>query len=123
LTAANHDSYIAAAHWMLSTVDSADARAKTRVVTDDTLWLDLVRHGFGRQHVIWFYKLDVDPDVSSTLPGGWRDVDLLLATPVMRGDRDARPTLDALFAHSTVVASFGEGDGRIDIRRVDKETP
>jgi hypothetical protein len=123
LTAANHNSYISAADWVLSTVESPEARARTRVVVDDTLWLDLVRNGFAREHVIWFYKLDVDPDVSATLPQGWRDVDLVLATPVMRGDRDARPTLDALFAHSTVVASFGEGDGRIDIRRVDKETP
>jgi hypothetical protein len=85
---------------------------------DSTLWLDLVRHGYTRENVIWFYKLDVDPAVMETLPNGWRDIDYVVATSVIRGDDGTRTTLDELLSHSEVVASFGEGDGRIDIHRV-----
>jgi len=115
LTASHHDTYTAAANWMRTQV--ADPR-EVRVVVDSTLWLDLVRHGYERENVIWFYKLDVDPAVMETLPRGWRDIDYLVATSVIRGDDGTRTTLDELLAHSDVVASFGEGDGRIDIHKI-----
>jgi 4-amino-4-deoxy-L-arabinose transferase-like glycosyltransferase len=115
LTASHHDTYAAAANWMHTQV--ADPR-EVRAVVDSTLWLDLVRHGYKRENVIWFYKLDVDPAVMATLPGGWRDIDYLVATAVIRGDDGTRTTLDELLAHSDVVASFGEGDGRIDIHKI-----
>ena len=84
--------------------------------------LDLVRAGYPEQQVIWFYKLDLDSAVAARLPDGWRDVDYVISTPAIRQDPNALPTGAALMNHSTVVATFGTGDGRIEIRRV-KETP
>ena len=57
-----------------------------RLLTDDTVWVDLVDHGFDRPlGVVWFYKLgyvnNLDPSVSRTLGGGWRDFQYI--------DRDA----------------------------------
>jgi hypothetical protein len=71
--------------------------------------------------VLWFYKVDLDPAVSARLPDGWRDVDLIVSTPALRQTPNDLPTVRAILAHSTVVATFGTGDGRIEVRRVNKE--
>jgi dolichyl-phosphate-mannose-protein mannosyltransferase len=98
-------------------------RAAATVVVDDVLWLDCVNAGYQQDRVIWFYKLDLDSAVAARLPGGWRDVDYLVSTPAVRQDPGTLPTVTALLTHSTVIASFGPQDGRIEIRRVDKEIP
>jgi hypothetical protein len=117
LTARDNDRYTQAAAWMRKLPDHGG----TRVVTDDVLWLDLVRAGFSREHVIWFYKLDLDPAVAKTLPDGWRDINYLVSTPAMRSDPGGLPTIGILANHSTVVASFGTGADRIEIRQVTRE--
>jgi 4-amino-4-deoxy-L-arabinose transferase-like glycosyltransferase len=98
-------------------------KAHTTIVTDDVLWLDLVRAGYSRDRTLWFYKVDLDPAVSATLPHGWRDVDVIVSTPAIRQDPNDLPTVKALLLHSTAIATFGSGDGRIEIRRVNKEEP
>ena len=76
---------------------------------------------FEQERVIWFYKLDLDPGVMESLPGGWRDVDYLIASPAIRADPNVLPSVGALLTHSDVVASFGTGDDRIEIRKINKE--
>lgn len=74
--------YQAAASWLRANLDP-DAV----VLTDDVLWLDIVlRAGLPREQVIWFYKLDLDPQVARRYPGGWRDVDYVVSTPALRED-------------------------------------
>ena len=120
LTAPANSAYNQAAQYLgMSIVDKAHAT----IVTDDVLWLDLVHAGYPRDRTLWFYKVDLDPAVSATLPDGWRDVDVIVSTPAVRQDPNDLPTIKALLAHSTAVATFGSGDGRIEIRRVDKEEP
>src|SRR5690606_2998150 len=64
--------YGAASTWMATEV--ADP-AGTRVLVDDAMWLDLVHAGYRPGvGVIWFYKADLDPAVTDTLPNGWRDI-------------------------------------------------
>ena len=94
--------------------------ADSTVVTDDVLWLDVVRSGVPRENVIWFYKLDLDPGVAAQLPRGWRDVDYIVSTPAMREDPDAGslPNVEAALRNSQTVVSFGNGADRIEIRRV-----
>jgi hypothetical protein len=72
--------------------------------------------------VIWHYKLDNDPAIEKTMPHGWRDIDYVVSTPALRGERKNLPTVRDLLAHSTAVATFGEGDGRIDILKVGEAT-
>jgi hypothetical protein len=93
------------------------------IVLDDVLWLDAVDAGYRRENVIWFYKLDLDTAVSGRLRAGWRDVDYIVSTPALRQDPGSLPSVNKLLTNSTVIASFGPQDGRIEIRRVDKEKP
>ncbi|WP_341719263.1 glycosyltransferase family 39 protein [Micromonospora sp. FIMYZ51] len=111
--------YVAAMQWLSNEVPD---RAATTVVTDDVLWLDLVDAGYRPERVIWFYKLDLDVEVAKRLENGWRDVDLIISTPAMRGDDNTLPTVDLLLANSEPVMTFGDGPDRIEIRQVAKET-
>jgi 4-amino-4-deoxy-L-arabinose transferase-like glycosyltransferase len=120
LTADDNAGYTAAAEYLRTSVPD---RAGTTVVVDDVLWLDCVEAGFPEEQVIWFYKLDLDPAVQARLPNGWRDVDYLVSTPALRQDPSSLPLVTALLTNSTLEASFGPADGRIEIRRINKETP
>lgn len=92
----------------------------TRVLVDDALWLDAVHHGFDPGlGAIWFYKADLDPAVTKTLPGGWRDIDYVVSSPTVRRDAAQLPNVKAALENSTPVAVFGEGEDRIEIRRTD----
>lgn len=115
-TTAETDAYYEAARWLRE--GNVPHPADTRVVVDGVLWLDAVgsglRPGTG---AIWHYKVDQDPAIAKTLPHGWRDIDYVVSTPALRGEEDnpQMPTIADLLRHSTPVATFGEGGGRIDI--------
>ncbi|PSL37255.1 4-amino-4-deoxy-L-arabinose transferase-like glycosyltransferase [Labedella gwakjiensis] len=89
------------------------------LVVDDAMWVDLVRAGFDREDVIWYYKVDTDPAVAETLPNGWQDVDYVITTDSMRTFPTAFPQVSETIANSVVVASFGEGSTQVDVRKVD----
>lgn len=99
-------------------IDTNVQRDSTLVV-DDAMWVDLVRAGFDRDDVIWYYKVDTDPAVTAALPNGWRDVDYVVTTDSMRTFPTAFPQVSETIANSLVVASFGSGSTQVDIRRVD----
>ncbi|MFI6939571.1 ArnT family glycosyltransferase [Streptomyces sp. NPDC050418] len=111
--------YRAAASWMATHVED---RADQRVLVDDALWLDLVHAGYEPGlGAIWFYKADLDPAVSKTMPRGWRDVDYIVASPTVRRDAVDLPNVKAALEHSEAVAVFGTGEDRIEIRAVDAD--
>ncbi|HWS32054.1 MAG TPA: glycosyltransferase family 39 protein [Actinoplanes sp.] len=118
LTTADNAPYEQAADYLSTRIPD---RAGTTVVVDDVLWLDCVDAGYQPDRVIWFYKLDLDSAVAERLPGGWRDIDYLVSSPALRQDPSGLPTVATLLTNSTIVAEFGSADGRIEIRRVDKE--
>ncbi|MFI7008951.1 ArnT family glycosyltransferase [Streptomyces sp. NPDC050145] len=108
--------YRGAAAWMASEVRDPVA---TRVLVDDALWLDLVHAGYEPGlGAIWFYKADLDPAVTRTMPDGWRDLDYVVASPTVRRDAADLPNVRDALRHSAPVATFGEGPDRIEIRRV-----
>ncbi|GAA2446627.1 ArnT family glycosyltransferase [Streptomyces glaucus] len=118
VTADDNGVYRDASRWLRET--PVGDRDQVRVVTDGVLWLDAVDAGYRPgTGVIWHYKLDQDPAVTRTLPHGWKDIDYVVSTPALRGERENLPTLRDLFAHGRPVATFGEGGGRIDILRID----
>jgi 4-amino-4-deoxy-L-arabinose transferase-like glycosyltransferase len=101
---------------------AANVPASSIVLADDVTWVALVDgHVIPRDRALWFYKLDTDPAVRDTLPGGWRDVDYVVATDQLRnavaGDPTLRQAATAL-QKSQLVATFGDGDGRVEIRKV-----
>ncbi|MFD5412394.1 ArnT family glycosyltransferase [Streptomyces nojiriensis] len=110
--------YRQASAWLGSEV--ADP-ANTRVLLDDALWLDAVHHGFEPGlGAIWFYKADLDPAVTQALPRGWQDIDYVVSSPTVRRDAVNLPHVKAALEHSAVVAVFGSGEDRIEIRRTDR---
>jgi hypothetical protein len=122
MTANDAASWTAAEAWVEHNVPR-----NQRVIVDDTMWVDLVDHGFPRQlGVVWFYKLDssnnLDPSVARKLPGGWRQFGYIVSTPAMRSSvRDMPnglvPVREAL-ANSTPVATFGTGTNQVEVRHI-----
>jgi hypothetical protein len=111
-----------AERWVQSHLDH-----HARILVDDTFYVNLVNGGFApRFGVVWFYKLDystnLDPLVVRHLPGGWRAFDYVLSTSVIRSALAHSPgSLDQVrqaLAHSTVIATFGNGPGRVEVRRI-----
>ncbi|GIE48945.1 hypothetical protein Ani05nite_24790 [Amorphoplanes nipponensis] len=117
LTTDDNAHYAAAATYLREQLPD---RATSTVVVDDVLWIDCVNAGYQREKVIWFYKLDLDTAVAATLKDGWRDVDYIVSTPALRQDPGSLPTVTKLLTNSTPIATFGPQDGRIEIRRIDK---
>ncbi|MFJ2257776.1 ArnT family glycosyltransferase [Streptomyces sp. NPDC087844] len=119
-TAATTDAnapYRAASKWLATEVDNPQ---DTRVLVDDALWLDLVHAGYRPGlGVIWFYKADLDPAVTKTMPRGWRDLDYVVASPTVRRDAVDLPNVKQAMRHSTPVATFGKGPDRVEIRRIE----
>jgi 4-amino-4-deoxy-L-arabinose transferase-like glycosyltransferase len=90
-----------------------------RIVVDDTIWLDMVKEGFkpGRRD-IYFFKLDVDPDVMDNLPNGWKSIEYVIETPYMYDNETCSTSM--MMQHSKVLWSYGTGkpDSTIFIRKV-----
>ncbi|MEY2848990.1 MAG: hypothetical protein RI885_1655 [Actinomycetota bacterium] len=89
----------------------------SRLIVDDAMWVDLVEAGFDRDNVIWFYKLDTDPAVQAQSPNGWADSDFIVTTDSMVTSPNAASAGSAI-ENSVVVASFGEGDQQVEVRRI-----
>ncbi|MGV4982465.1 ArnT family glycosyltransferase [Streptomyces sp. NRAIS4] len=116
VTADANKPYRQASHWLGTKV--ADPK-DTRVLVDDALWLDLVHAGYRPGlGAIWFYKADLDPAVTRTMPHGWQDIDYVVASPTVRRDAKDLPVVRAAIRHSTPVATFGSGPDRIEIRQI-----
>ncbi|MFF7732838.1 MULTISPECIES: phospholipid carrier-dependent glycosyltransferase [unclassified Streptomyces] len=108
--------YKAASQWLATEVEHPE---RTRVLVDDALWLDLVHQGYRPGlGVIWFYKADLDPAVTKTMPRGWKDLDYVVASPTVRRDAADLPNVKAAMEHSDPVATFGTGADRIEIRQI-----
>jgi hypothetical protein len=108
--------------WVARNVDH-----RARILVDDTLYVDLVRSGFRERFgVVWFYKLDfthnLDPSVARQLPNGWKSFDYVVSTGVIRSalaqNQQGMTQVRGAMANSRVVAVFGRGASRVEIRRV-----
>ncbi|MCS5486627.1 glycosyltransferase family 39 protein [Curtobacterium flaccumfaciens pv. beticola] len=90
----------------------------SRLLVDDAMWVDLVRDGFARNNVVWYYKLDTDGAVQRQSPNGWKDSDYVVTTDSMRTGGNSSRDVSLAIQNSTSVASFGSGDQRVDVRRI-----
>ncbi len=98
-----------------------NAPADSRMLVDDAMWVDLVRAGFERENVVWYYKADTDSDVQELAPDGWRDYDYVITTDSMRTFPTEFPTVRQAIENSAVVASFGDGAQKVEVRLVDTD--
>jgi hypothetical protein len=116
----------AALAWVQSNVDKDQ-----RVVVDDSLWVDLVRDGYSRDRIIWFTKLDVDPEVKLPATQAWRAIDYVVldhqdelsvhlnndGTP-SASTVSQFPTLGKAIKYSQKVGTFGRGGDQVTVWRV-----
>jgi hypothetical protein len=102
-------------------------RHKQRVIVPDEYWLYLVEHGFDRRPVpggffsrtvVVYWPLDYDPAVKKRFPNGWRDFDFIVSTEAVRSTLRLTPITARALDHSRVVARFGHGDQRIEVRAI-----
>jgi Dolichyl-phosphate-mannose-protein mannosyltransferase len=114
----------AAQQWLLAHVNR-----RSRVITDNNIWLDLIERKFGSSRqpggfysdrVVWYWKLDLDPAVQRRFPGGWRDFDYVVSSEYVRSTIKLVPQTGEAIRHSRVVAQFGRGPKRVEIRRIVK---
>jgi 4-amino-4-deoxy-L-arabinose transferase-like glycosyltransferase len=121
MTVSANTNYFAADQWIRQNVSDP---AHRRIVVDDAIWLDMVHDGFqAGLGAIWFYKLDKDPGVIDQIPGGWRGVDYVVSTPILRQALSDQPNVSNTLTHSRILATFGTGDSRIEVRQVEKSAP
>jgi hypothetical protein len=97
---------------------AGNAPRRARLLVDDGFWVDLVERGYPPEQVVWFYKLDTDREVKARFPGGWREFDYVVSTQTVRGFPDRLPQVAQALRNSTVVAAFGRGSERVEIRKV-----
>jgi hypothetical protein len=97
---------------------AANVPHQARLLVDDALWVDLVERGYPPGQVIWFYKLDTDRDIKGRYPRGWREFDYLVSTATLRSFPDNLPQANEALRRSRVMAAFGRGTQRVEIRKV-----
>jgi 4-amino-4-deoxy-L-arabinose transferase-like glycosyltransferase len=110
------------------TADTNDVRSATAayveddlprdatIVVDNTLWNDLVGAGWATEDVVWFYKVDSDGAVMEQLGGDYLGIDYLVWSDDVA--RNAGPIVVEAYDHSELLWTAGEGDARIEVRRV-----
>lgn len=113
----------AAERWLLEHVGH-----DKRLIVSDDFWIYLVEHGFDHhavhggfysRTVVFYWPLDYDPAVKRRFPDGWRDFDYIVSVQGMRSTVNQTPTASAALIHSRVVARFGSGITRIEIRAIE----
>jgi 4-amino-4-deoxy-L-arabinose transferase-like glycosyltransferase len=114
-TASTNDPYVQTVLWF----KRQGVTSERRILTDDTVWLDLVKLGYDpKRQILWHYKVDLDREVHQQLANGWRDLDYIVSTPTVRRTAPDLPTVAAALQNSQVVAAFGNGDDRVEIRKI-----
>ena len=88
------------------------------ILVDDAIWVDLVRDDRPASRVVWFWKLDRDPEIRERYPDGWRNFDYVVSTIAVRLSMAQLPEISAAVNNGKVVASFGEGGDQVQILRV-----
>jgi cellulose synthase/poly-beta-1,6-N-acetylglucosamine synthase-like glycosyltransferase len=112
----------AAERWLVHNVSH-----KQRLIVTDDFWIYLIEHGFdshpvkggfNSRTVVSYWPLDKDPAVRRYFPGGWREFNYIVSTEAMRDTATYVPNTAQALQHSRVVATFGRGTQRIEIRAI-----
>jgi hypothetical protein len=101
---------IAAEKWLVANVAS-----EAQVTADSTVTSDLMRAGFTRRPPVAYVQIDVGGFPQA---GSWRDFDYLVSTPSTRFDSTILPELEQALTSSVVVAVFGTGPDRVEVRQI-----
>lgn len=103
----------AAQQWV---TDHIALEPDTRLLVDNSIWLDLVRTPLPEHNVVWFYKLDLDP-AGAGLDEDWRGFDYIVATEIVRDASADLSKISEALDNSVVMARFGRPD-TVEVRRI-----
>jgi 4-amino-4-deoxy-L-arabinose transferase-like glycosyltransferase len=115
----------AAERWLVANIGH-----DKRLIVPDEYWIHLIEHGFDRRPVgggffsrtvVVYWPLDYDPAVKRHFPDGWRDFDYVVSTQAVRSTLRLTPTTARALDHSVVIAQFGHGEQRIEIRAIRRQ--
>jgi hypothetical protein len=109
--------YNASTAWILRNVEPG-----ATLVVDNVTWTDLIERGYPEDSLLWFSRLDNDPDVQARV-GDWRNVDWVVSTEVVRNAPTNGEFVQQMLAGSTPVAGWGTGQTRIVVGRVSSVAP
>jgi hypothetical protein len=93
-----------------------------RLIVDDALWVDLVA-AMSTSRVARYTAFDADADVGVRPPAVWRDYDVLVSIGSRRAFSNRHPEVRAALRSSVVLAVFGAGEDRVQVRRILPEGP
>jgi hypothetical protein len=113
--------FLMAERWLVDNVGD-----DSPILVDDFFWLDLVEQrgskpfegGYFSDTVVWWYKLDLDPAIAKRFPGGWRDFEYIVSTRGLRNSLYLVPQVRQALQNSRLMATFGKGPHRIEIRKI-----
>ena len=81
-----------------------------RVIVDDAMWVDLVENGLSPSSIAGYGAVGAGPD--------WRSYGYIVCTPALRGTA-VSPALARAVDGSLEIASVGDGEDRVEVRRID----
>jgi hypothetical protein len=90
--------------WVVDNLNEGD-----RVIVDDAIWVDLVENGLAPQVLAGYGAVGAGPD--------WRSYRYIVSTPALRESGGA-PEVAKAVDSSHEIASVGEGDERVEVRRI-----
>jgi hypothetical protein len=112
----------AALQWLVTHIGH-----EQRLIVTDSVWIYLIEHGFdshpvkggfNSRTVQSYWELDYDPAVQRYFPYGWREFQYVVDDNGMRVTAGLTPTTAQALQHSRVVAVFGSGGQRIEVRAI-----
>jgi hypothetical protein len=90
--------------WVVDNLHEGD-----RVIVDDAIWVDLVENGLAPQVLAGYGAVGPGPD--------WRSYRYIVSTPALR-EAGGTPEVAKAVDSSEEIASVGEGDARVEVRRI-----
>ena len=92
--------------------------ANRRLIVDDALWVDLVEAGMSTNRVARYTTFDAGTDVGIEPQRGWQDYHVVVSVESVRAFPDRYPEVRAALHSSAVLAVFGTGTDRVEVRKI-----
>jgi hypothetical protein len=92
--------------------------ADRRLIVDDAQWVDLVEAGMSTQRVAGYTTFDAGTDVGIDSAPAWQDYDVVVSVGRVRAFPERYPEIRAALDGSAVLAVFGTGEDRIEVREI-----
>ncbi|HET6728581.1 MAG TPA: hypothetical protein VFG96_04130, partial [Jiangellaceae bacterium] len=89
-----------------------------RLIADDALWVDLVESGMSTNRLVGYAAFDADNDVGVQPERRWRDYDVVVSVESLRASPERYPEVRAALRSSVVLAVFGAGEHRVEVRKI-----